>query len=162
MDIAGSLMNLGKIFIPTELLTKASDLTPEERGILGNAYMVTVDLLKNVTFEGPVVETIRQLGETWDGGGPLGLKEEEILVTARVLSVANAFVGMVTPRAYREAMAFQKVADILMSDTGSRYDRKPVTALVNYLENRGGTKLWAHFSEAPEESPEGNPDQDSV
>ena len=60
-----------------------------------------VDLLQDVTFEGPVVETIRQLGETWDGGGPLGLKGEEILVTARVLAVANAFVGMVSPRAYR-------------------------------------------------------------
>jgi len=150
-DIAGSLMNLGKIFISTELLTKTGDLAPEERDALTNAYLVTVDLLKNVTFEGPVVDTIRQLGETWDGGGPLGLKEEEILVTARVLFVANAFVGMVTPRAYRAAMPFQKVADILMEETGIRYDRKAVTALVNFLENRGGNRCWAHFGEAPVE-----------
>jgi HD-GYP domain-containing protein (c-di-GMP phosphodiesterase class II) len=157
VDIAGSLMNLGKIFISTELLTKTSNLTPEERATLGNAYMVTVDLLENVTFEGPVVETIRQLGETWDGGGPLGLKEEEIQVTARILSVANTFVGMVTPRAYRAAMPFKKVADILMEDTGVRYDRKAVTALVNFLENRDGNQRWAHFSEAPEEPPEQAP-----
>jgi HD-GYP domain-containing protein (c-di-GMP phosphodiesterase class II) len=152
VDIAGSLMNLGKIFISSELLTKTGDLTPEERATLGNAYLVTVDLLKNVTFEGPVVETIRQLGETWDGGGPLGLKEEEIQVTARILAVANTFVGMVTPRAYRAAMPFQKVADILMEDTGIRYDRKAVTALVNFLENRGGNRRWSHFSEAPKEN----------
>jgi len=150
VDIAGSLMNLGKIFISTELLTKSGDLTPEERVTLGNAHLVTVDLLQNVTFEGPVVETIRQLGETWDGGGPLGLKEDEILVTARVLSVANAFVGMVSARAYRGAMPFQKAADILMEETGTKHDRKAVSALVNFLENRGGTRRWAHFSEAPE------------
>ena len=150
VDIAGSLMNLGKIFISTELLTKTGDLTPEERVTLGNAYLVTVDLLQNVTFGGPVVETIRQLGETWDGGGPLGLKEEEILVTARVLLVANAFVGMVSARAYRGAMPFQKAADILMEETGTKLDRKAVSALVNFLENRGGTRRWAHFSEAPE------------
>ena len=154
INIAGSLMNLGKIFISTELLTKTSDLTPDERETLANAYMVTVDLLKNVTFEGPVVDTIRQLGETWDGGGPLGLKEDEILVTARVLYVANAFVGMVTPRAYRAAMPLQKVADILMEDTGVRYDRKAVTALVNFLENRGGNRLWTHFGEVPKETQE--------
>ena len=154
VDIAGSLMSLGKIFISTELLTKTSDLTPEERATLGNAYMVTVDLLKNVTFDGPVVETIRQLGETWDGGGPLGLKEEEIQVTARILAVANTFVGMVTPRAYRASMPLQKVADILMEETGVRYDRKAVTALVNFLENRGGNRRWAHFGEAPKETQE--------
>lgn len=154
VDIAGSLMNLGKIFISTELLTKTDDLTAEERATLGNAYLVTVDLLHNVTFEGPVVETIRQLGETWDGGGPLGLKEEEILVTARVLSVANAFLGMVSARAYRVAMPFQKVADILMEDTGTKLDRKAVSALVNFLENRGGTRRWAHFSEPPPSEPD--------
>ncbi len=151
VDTAGSLMNLGKIFISTEVLTKADDLTPEERSLIGSAYLVTVDLLQNVTFDGPVVETIRQLGETWDGSGPLGLKEDEILVTARVLSVANAFVGMVSSRAYRGAMPFQKAADILLEETGSKVDRKAVTALVNYLENRGGNRRWAHFSEPPEE-----------
>ncbi len=152
VDIAGNLMNLGKIFISTELLTKTEDLSPEERTTLGSAYLVTVDLLENVTFDGPVVEPIRQLGETWDGNGPLGLKEDEILVTARVLAVANAFVGMVSARAYRGAMPFQKAADILMEETGSKMDRKAVTALVNYLENRGGMRRWAHFSEPPKEN----------
>ena len=150
VDIAGNLMNLGKIFIPSELLTKTDDLTLEERATVSNAYLVTVDLLQNVIFEGPVVETIRLLGETWDGSGPLGLKEEEILVTARILAVANAFVGMVTPRAYRSGMPFQKTADILMEETGTKLDRRPVTALINFLENRGGNRRWAHFSEAPD------------
>ncbi len=157
VDIAGSLMNLGKIFISSELLIKTEDLTPEERATVSNAYLVTIDLLQNVTFEGPVVETIRQLGETWDGSGPLGLKEEEILITARTLSVANAFVGMVTPRAYRGGMPFQKAADILISETGTKLDRKAVTALVNFLENRGGNRRWAHFSETPEEPSEDLP-----
>lgn len=150
VDIAGSLMNLGKIFISEEVLTKTDDLTPEERTTVANAYLVTVDLLQNVTFEGPVVETIRQLGETWDGAGPLGLKEEEILVTARILSVANAFVGMVSARAYRGAMPFEKTADILLEEAGTKMDRKPVTALVNFLENRGGNQRWAHFRDPPE------------
>lgn len=149
VDISGSLMNLGKIFVPEELLMKTDDLTEEERMLVSNAYLTTVDLIEQVTFEGPVVETIRQFGETWDGKGPLGLKEEEIINTSRILAVANAFVGMVSPRAYRGAMPFRKVSDILMEMSESKFDRKPVTALVNYLENRGGMRRWAHFRADP-------------
>lgn len=149
VETAGKLMNLGKIFIPPEILTKSNDLTAEERSMLANAYLTTVDLLEGVTFDGPVVESIRQLGETWDGKGPLGLKGEEILATARILAVANAFVGMISARAYRGAMPFRKAADILMEDTDTRYDRRPVSALVNFLENRGGMRRWAHFRDAP-------------
>jgi len=149
VDIGGSLMNLGKIFVPEDLLMKTEDLTEEERMLVSNAYLTTVDLIDGVTFEGPVVETIRQFGETWDGRGPLGLKEEEIIHTARILAVANAFVGMVSARAYRSAMPFRKVADILMDMSDSKLDRRPVTALVNYLENRGGMRRWAHFREDP-------------
>jgi len=152
VDVAGNLMNLGKIFIPEEILTKTEDLSPEERAMLGKAYLTTVDLLENVEFEGPVVETIRQFGETWDGRGPLGLKEEEIITSARILAVANAFVGMASTRAYRKAMPFQKAADILMTDAGTRYDRRSVTALLNVLENRDGMTRWAHFRKAPPDS----------
>lgn len=147
--IAGSLMNLGKIFVPAEVLTKTTELTPVERDLVANSYMVTVDLLHDVTFPGPVVETIRQMGETWDGSGPLGLKGEEILRTARMLAVANAFVGMVSPRAYRDALTFEKVSSIMLDQAGVRYDRKPVTALINFLENRGGMERWAHFRKNP-------------
>lgn len=151
VDVAGNLINLGKIFIPEEVLTKTNDLTKEERTLLGNAYLTTVDMLDGVEFDGPVVETIRQFGETIDGKGPLGLKGEEIIMTARILSVANAFVGMVSTRAYRTAMPFEKAANILLEDVGTRYDRRPVSALLNFLDNRGGKDRWAHFREAPPE-----------
>ncbi|MEG3617827.1 HD domain-containing phosphohydrolase [Magnetovibrio sp. PR-2] len=157
VDIAGSLMNLGKIFIPAELLTKTGDLTPEERQTLMSSYLVSVDLLQDVTFEGPVVDTIRDMGETWDGHGPLGKTEEDILISARILAVANAFVGMASARAYRDAMPFEKVSDILLGDTGSKFDRKPVSALINFLENREGKDKWAHYRVRPKLERDENP-----
>lgn len=164
-EIAGSLMNLGKIFVPSVLLTKTTDLTADERALVANSYLVTVDLLEGVPFEGPVVETIRQLGETWDGRGPLGLKEEETLRPARVLAVANTFVGMLSPRAYRGAMTFEKACQVLLEQAGTKFDRKPVSALINHIENRGGSEEWAHFRdnplpaapEAEEEAPQPRP-----
>lgn len=154
VDIAGSLMNLGKIFIAPELLTKTGDLTAEERHTLISSYLVSVDLLSDVSFEGPVVDTIRDMGETWDGHGPLGKGGDDILDSARILSVANAFVGMISARAYRDAMSFEKVSDILLSDTGTKFDRKPVSALINFLENRDGKAAWAHYRERPTENDE--------
>jgi len=151
VDIAGSLMNLGKIFVPTELLTKTENLTDEERALLADSYRISGDLLEGVSFDGPVVETIREMNETWDGSGPLGIKEEAILRTARVLAVANAFVGMISPLAYREAMTFKEVGAALVEEAGTRFDRKSVSALINYLENRGGAEAWAHFREPPAE-----------
>ncbi len=151
VDIAGRLVNLGKIFIPPELLTKTEELTPEERALVSNSYLVSADLMRSVDFEGPVTETIRQMGEKWDGSGPLGIKEDSGLATARILSVANAFVGMISPRAYRGAMTFDKASSILLEQSNSRFDRRPVSALINFLDNHGGIELWAHFRDAPEE-----------
>ena len=68
-----------------------------------------------------------------------------------MLAVANAFVGMISPRAYREAMTFEKCSAILLGQTETRYDRKPVTALINFLENRGGMERWAHFRKRPDD-----------
>ncbi len=148
-EIAGTLMNIGKIFIPPEVLTKTGELTAEERTLVANSYMVSVDLLDGVDFEGPVAETIRQMREAWDGTGPLGKKEEETLRTARILAVANVFVGMTSPRAYREALTFEDASTILRERSGATYDPKPVAALINFLENRGGMEKWASFRDAP-------------
>lgn len=150
VEIAGSLMNLGKIFISPDVLTKTGNLSDEERDLLMKSHLVSADLLEDVTFDGPVVSTVREMGETLDGSGPLGKTGDDFPMPARILSVANAFVGMISPRAYRDAMTFEKVSDILLEETGSKFDRKPVSALINYLENRGGKQKWAHYRERPE------------
>jgi HD-GYP domain-containing protein (c-di-GMP phosphodiesterase class II) len=149
LNIAGSLMNLGKIFIPEELLIKPGTLTPEEYTLFTNVTQVTVRLLKDVSFEGEVVETINQTIENIDGSGPLKMSGEGILQTARILAVARAFVGMISIRSYRGALTIDKAIGNLMEESSEKFDRKPVTALINYLENRDGRQEWAHFSEPP-------------
>lgn len=149
VDIAGSLMNLGRIFIPTAVLSKEAELTAEERAQIDSSYLVSAELLGGVSFEGPVVETISLLGESWDGSGREGKKGDEILLTARILSVASAFVYLVSPRSYRDSMTFEEAVNSLMQQAGSKFDRKPVSALINYLDNRGGAEEWAHYLDHP-------------
>ncbi len=148
--IAGSLINLGKTLVPRDILTKTADLTEDEREILRRSVQSSADLLEGVEFDGPVVDTIRQMQERWDGTGPRGLTGEEIEVTARIVAVANAFVGMVSARAYRDAISFNRACANLQENAGSQFDRRPVSALINHLDNRGGREAWSHYGQRPE------------
>jgi len=151
VDIAGNLMNLGKILVPEDILTKTGALSDEEFNTVRTAMVRTADMLSGVSFDLPVAETLRQLQERWDGGGfPDGLAGERICIEARIVMVANAFVGMVSPRAFRGALPIEKVISILMEDAGTRYDLRPVAALVNYLQNRGGADRWSAVGQSDE------------
>jgi len=142
---AGRLMNLGKILIDPALLTKGADLSEDERQQIRRAMLASGDLLQGVEFDGPVSETLRQSLTRWDGTGvPVGLKGEDILPTARVVSVANAFVGMLSARAHRSALSVDDAINACMRDVGKAFDRRTVAALVNYMDNRGGRAEWEH------------------
>ncbi|MEX2408507.1 MAG: HD domain-containing phosphohydrolase, partial [Rhodovibrionaceae bacterium] len=141
--IAGSLMNLGKILIPEELLTKEGSLTDEELAAIRGAQQMSAELLEGVGFRGPVAETLRQAQEHADGsGGPRGLQGEAILPTARILCVANAFVGMVSPRSWRASLSIDTAIEELLRQSGKHFDQRVIAALLNYLENKGGRKAW--------------------
>lgn len=143
VDLVGNLINVGKIFVPAEILMKTERLTDEERHLVNDCLLASADLLDGVEFEVPVVDTLRQVRERWDGtGAPNGLSGDQISVGARVVSVANAYVGMICPRAHRNPIPFEKVCRILIDDSGTVFDPGPVMALLNFVENRENGKSW--------------------
>ncbi len=153
VDIAGNLMNLGKILVPPEVLTKTTGLTEEEFNLVRESLLQTAEIVEGVDFDLPVAETLRHLQERWDGSGyPDGVSGEAISLGARIIAVANAFVSMISPRAYRDALSFDEAAGQLAEDAGSRYDRRPVSALINIIDNRGGRERWEHFRAQPEDT----------
>ncbi|MCR9221508.1 MAG: PAS domain-containing protein [Alphaproteobacteria bacterium] len=156
--IAGNLMNLGKIAVPSEVLTKQGQLTDEEIRMIQQSVLTSAEMVKRIDFDGPVYETLAQLQENFDGSGqPQGLKGDEIEVTARIAAAANAFVGMVSARAWRSGMDFDKAVDILLQEANKKFDRAVVVALANVLDNRGGREHWADFGEPPDEKPADTP-----
>jgi PAS domain S-box-containing protein len=149
-EIVGSLMNFGKILVPEGVLTRAGALSDDEMRRIRDSLQTTADLLAGIEFDGPVVVALRELQEHFDGsGGPAGLKGEEIVLPARIVSVANAFVAMVSPRAYRPGVGFDQATETLLGQSGKVFDRRVVSALINYLDNRGGRQRWADFARAP-------------
>jgi PAS domain S-box-containing protein len=137
-EIAGNLLNLGKILIPESVLAKTEGLTEAERGMIRNSIMTSAELIKGIEFDGPVVETLQQAQANFDGTGNPPLKGDEIVVTARVIAVANAFIGMISDRAFRQALSIDQAIEALMKGMGKGFDRRVVAALINYLDNHGG------------------------
>ena len=54
---------------------------------------------------------------------------------------------MVSARAYRKGMDFDRAIDILQNESGQSFDRRAVTALINHIENRGGRAEWVSFGD---------------
>lgn len=133
-EMAGSLMNFGKVLVSRSILTKTEGLTQDELGRVRDGILTTADILARIDFAAPVVPTLRQVLERVDGTGvPHGLKEDNILITARIVAVANAFVALVSPRAYRDGLNAFHAVDILAKDADTAYDRRVITTLQIYL-----------------------------
>lgn len=147
VEFAGLLTNVGKMLVPSELLTRPGGLNDHEMRMVHDCLREGIDLLDGVDFEGPVVDTLRQLGERWDGDGePDGLRGDEILMTARIVAVANAFVVMVSGRAWREKASFDEAVGKLMAESGNAFDHRVVAALINRLDNHGAAEDWTGFA----------------
>jgi len=137
LELAACLANIGKLFIPREILEKTTELTDEERETLQTTINQTSNILIDLEFDGPVLETIAQKSEHIDGSGyPGGISGEQILMTARILAVANAFVAMQSPRAYRKPLSTKDILDQLYKESGTLYDKRVIAALMHVSENR--------------------------
>ncbi|MGB8274743.1 MAG: HD domain-containing phosphohydrolase [Alphaproteobacteria bacterium] len=149
-EIAGNLMNLGKILVPPELLTKVGALDPNELRRVRESLQTTAELLSGIEFDGPVLETLRQCQEHVDGSGwPRGIAGDDIAVTARIVAAANAFVAMVSPRSYRAGVSIDDALAALLAGVGKTFDRGVVAALINHMDNRGGRAQWAALDALP-------------
>lgn len=143
LSLAALLANIGKLYLPREVLTKMDKLTSEEEEMLRSSSTSSVDIIKDLEFDGPVIKFIEQKNEHLDGTGyPAGISSDEILQESRILSVSNAFVAMSSARAYRPGKPVKEVLDILLEQADKRYDRHVVAALFHIAENRSDWASW--------------------
>ena len=143
LSMAALLANIGKLYIPAEMLTNMEPLTEEEELVLRENINYSVEILKDLEFDGPVIEFVQQKNECLDGSGyPKGISGEAIHQESRILSVANAFVAMTSSRAYRSGKPIKEVLDILISEADGRYDRHVIAALFHVAENHSDWVSW--------------------
>ena len=143
LAMAALLANIGKLSIPADMLTNVEPLNEEQALMLRENINYSVEILKDLEFDGPVIDFVQQKNECLDGGGyPQGISGDAIFQESRILSVANAFVAMTSSRAYRAGKPVKEVLDILISEADSRYDRHVIAALFHVAENHSDWASW--------------------
>ena len=141
IEAAANLSQIGKMFVPRDILLKPGALTPEEKVEMERHVEHARNVLKDIEFDLPVVDAIYQMNERLDGKGyPRGLAGDDISMHARVLAVANAFTAMAKPRSYRPALPVDEAVSILERQADS-YDQEVVASLKQIIATPAGERL---------------------
>ena len=136
--IAGLLHDIGKISVPTDILNKPGKLSKHEFGLIKEHSQAGYDIMKDIDFSQPIAQIILQHHERLDGSGyPQGLVAENILLDARILTVADVVEAMSSHRPYRPALGKEKALDEITQKRGVFYDHEIVdTCIKLFNENK--------------------------
>jgi PAS domain S-box-containing protein len=138
LRIAGALHDVGKIVVPSEILSKPGRLSAVEYGLIQQHAQQGYEVLKMVDFPWPVAEVARQHHERMDGSGyPRGLKGNEILLEARITAVADVVESMSSHRPYRPALGPATALLEIEQGAGSRYDADAAAACLRLFRDKG-------------------------
>lgn len=127
---AGLLQNIGKIILPEKIFATNGKLTPEELEKIKTHTNIGVNLLMSINFLSEVVPYITYHTERVDGSGtPEGLKGQSIPLGSRIIAAADAYCAMTSDRPYRKALDSQQAFDIMMAESGTKWDKDVLNAL---------------------------------
>lgn len=136
--VAALLHDLGKIFVPAEILTKSGNLSPVEFAIIKVHPQSAYDILKNIEFPWPIADVVVQHHERMDGTGyPNSLQGEDITLEARILAVADVIEAMAFHRAYRPALGLEAALKEVVRKKDTLYDPQVVEACLNVFLDQG-------------------------
>jgi len=132
--LASLIHDLGKIYIPTEILNKKGALTEDEMRVVREHTRIGHEIVESVKSPVPIARILAQHHERLNGTGyPMQLSGEAILPEARILAVADVVEAMLSPRPYRPAYDLDTVLKEIRGNAGTLYDPEIVSACVRLL-----------------------------
>jgi PAS domain S-box-containing protein len=132
--LAGIVHDLGKIQVPSEILTKPSRLSAVEFNLVKLHPEVGYNILRSIDFPWPIADMVRQHHEYLDGTGyPLGLTSEKIMLESKILTVADIVESMSADRPYRPALGIDIAIQEILRLRGIKLDAAVVDACVKVL-----------------------------
>lgn len=137
--LAGAIHDVGKIAIPSEILTKPGKLFPAEMEIIKLHSEIGYRILKEAHMPEPIPEIVYQHHERLDGSGyPRGLKGDQIIIEARILAVADVIEAISSHRPYRPQLGLDAAREEIEQKKGKLYDKNVVEAAIRVLDKYGG------------------------
>ena len=133
--LGGIIHDIGKLYVPSEILNRPGRLTPPEFELIKTHAQVGYDIIKGISFRWPVAEMVYQHHERIDGSGyPNGLKGNEIVYEARIMAVADVVQAMSSHRPYRPSLGIGPALDEIRKNRGKFYDTEVVDACLQIIE----------------------------
>lgn len=137
LHFAALLHDIGKISLPSEYLAKPARLSTQERAIIKCHSEVGYEILKNIPFPWPVAEIVYQHHEHLDGSGyPRGLTDRDILLEAKILTVADVVEAMSSHRPYRPSLGLETAIEEIRSGRGVLYHAESVDACLRLIAEK--------------------------
>jgi diguanylate cyclase (GGDEF)-like protein len=131
---AGWVHDVGKIAVPDRVVRKPGALNDEEWKLIRRHVEFSETILRGVAHLADVVPAVAAHHEWFDGNGyPRHLRGRRIPITARILSVADAYSAMTNDRPYRQAMSRDEAIEELRRGAGTQFDPEVIEAFINVL-----------------------------
>ncbi|HUN54888.1 MAG TPA: PAS domain S-box protein [Smithella sp.] len=138
LRLAAIIHDLGKISVPSEILSKPSELTALEFSLIKTHAQAGHDILKDIEFPWPVARIVFEHHERMDGSGyPRMLKGENIILEARILAVADVVEAMSSHRPYRASLGIEAALEEIEQNRGTFYDADVVDACLRLFREKG-------------------------
>ena len=136
--IAALIHDIGKIYIPSDILSKPGKLRDMEMQLIRIHAQGSYDILINIEFPWPIAKIAWQHHERLDGSGyPNGLTGDHILLEAKIIAVADVVEAMSSYRPYRPALGIEKALEEISQNRGILYDPAVVDACLKLFITNG-------------------------
>jgi PAS domain S-box-containing protein/putative nucleotidyltransferase with HDIG domain len=138
MKVAGLLHDIGKIAVPTEILSKPGVISDLESKFIKSHCQAGFDLLNNIDFPWPVQQAILQHHERLDGSGyPAGLTDADIIQEARILGVADVVDNLMNAGTYGPDQGIDAALEEIRQKAGLLYDPEVVSICLKLFIEKG-------------------------
>ena len=135
--MASNIHDIGKMSIPSEILTKPTKLTDLEFNLIKMHPQSGYNILKDIEFPCPVADIVLQHHERMDGSGyPQGIKGDAILLEARILAIADVVEAMASHRPYRQALGIEAALKEIEKNKGILYDNAVADACLRLFRRK--------------------------
>ena len=142
VQMSAVVHDIGKLYVPAELLAKPGILNEVELSMIKLHAQAGYDILKTVEFPWPIAQIVLQHHERLNGSGyPKGLKENEILLEAKILAVADVVESIASFRPYRPALGLDAALEEISRYRGQHYDMAAVDACLRLFREKGYTLI---------------------
>lgn len=129
------VMNSGELFVPSEIMQSPNQLSDIEFSYVKTHPEVGYNLLRDIQFIWPLPEIVLQHHERIDGSGyPRGLQNDDILIEAKILGVADTIEAMSSDRPYRNAFEIETILKVVKRLGGVKLDPRIVAAALELFQ----------------------------